>query len=461
MPLLSSRFCRRIHVTPLVSLIVLLVAGPLRGQSPASSRPNIVFILADDMGWGDVSRYACADFTTPNIDRIATQGVQLMHACAWPVCSPSRAALLTGMDPKRVGVPAVLMPGAVGINTNCYTMAEHFRRSGYATALIGKWHLGYTNQALPQARGFETYFGFHGGQINYTNFYYSSEGTYDLWDGSTNVADVYFGQYTTRIFTDKAKDYITAHTNTPFFLYLAYNAPHYPLYAPKNYTDRFTNSIPYGNRRTFAGMVAAMDDGIGEILDLLAARGLSSNTLVWFMTDNGALTSQGGVNAPLSGEKATLGEGGIRLPCVVAWPGRLPSGTRMDALFSIVDVFPTLASATGERIPPSLRLDGIDQWGVLRNPSQVSTRTLVVFNDGNYSARAAISNDWKLLNTNGTARLVDLAADLSETNDLAAGNPALVSKLESVASNQWESLKQGIYRTNQPPEILRFNPSRR
>lgn len=437
-----------------VGLTVLL--GHPSDRLVAAPPPNLVFILADDMGWGDVSRYACTDYVTPNLDRIGQAGVTLTRAYAWPVCSPSRAALLTGMDPKRVGVPAVLLPGATGIHTNSYTLAEHLRRQGYATALVGKWHLGYSNNALPQARGFDTCFGHHGGEINYTSYYYTSGAEYDLYDGVTNVAADYQGQYSTRVFTDKAKQFIDAHTNQPFFLYLAYNAPHYPLYAPTNYTARFTH-IPFGARRTFAAMVGAMDDGVGEILDLLAARGLTSNTLVWFMTDNGAMTGQGGVNLPLRGEKYMLNEGGVRVPAMVQWPGHLPAGVTNDALFRVTDVFPTVSAAAGLAVPPSLALDGTNQWPVLQGEPASTPRALVFFDDGSYAQRSLITAEWKYIRTNGTPELYALPGDVAEATNQAAAQPDLTAQFETAITGVWQSITSGLYlsHTQQPPSLLK------
>lgn len=439
-----------------IRALMLILAGAWISAASAQStnRPNIVFILADDMGWGDVSRYSATDYVTTNLDRIGQNGVTLTRACAWPVCSPSRAALMTGMDPKRAGVPAVLLSGNTGINTNTYTIAEHLRRSGYATALIGKWHLGYSNAALPQARGFQTFFGHHGGEINYTNFFYTSGNVFDLYDGETNVAADYVGQYTTRIFTDKAKDFINAHTNQPFFLYLAYNAPHYPLYAPTNYTAMYTH-IPYGNRRTFAAMVRVMDDGVGEVLNLLEARGLSSNTVVWFMTDNGAQINQGGVNLPFRSQKFTVNDGGIRVPSLVQWPGHLPAGATSDAPFQITDVFPTLCAAVGASVPPSLILDGTNAWPELVSPGTEPARELLFFNNGSYAARAATDADWKYINTNGIAELYRRPSDLAEATNVAAANPALVEAFETALTNRWQSIARGLYwpHTNQPPVV--------
>lgn len=441
------------RIWPLLALALLgASAGPLRAAAP----PNIVFILADDMGWGDVSRFACTDYTTPQLDRIGQAGVTLTRAYAWPVCSPSRAALLTGMDPKRAGVPSVLLPGAVGIHTNTYTVAEHLRRQGYATALVGKWHLGYSNNALPHARGFDTFFGHHGGEINYTSYYYTSGAEYDLYDGATNVAADYQGQYSTRVFTDRAKAFIEAHTNQPFFLYLAYNAPHYPLYAPTNYTARFTN-IPFGARRTFAAMVSAMDDGVGEILDLLAARGLSSNTLVWFMADNGAMTGQGGVNLPLRGEKYLLNEGGVRVPAMVQWPGHLPAGVTNDLLFRITDVFPTVCAAAGLAVPPSLALDGTNQWPVVQGEPGSTNRTLVFFDDGSYGQHALVNTTWKYILTNGTPELYAMPGDVGEATNLAAVQTGLLAQFEVAITGAWQSITSGLYlsHTQQPPVLMK------
>lgn len=427
----------------------------------AAPQPNIIFILADDMGYGDVSKYGCTDYVTTNIDRIANEGVMLTQAYAWPVCSPSRAAFLTGMDPKRAGVPAVLLPSSTtAIKTNSYTIAEHLKRNGYSTALIGKWHLGYSGDSLPQTRGFDTFFGFRGGQINFTNYYYSTDDSYDLYDGTVNVASNYQGQYCTRVFTQKALDFIDANTNRPFFLYLAYNAPHYPI---ANYDTNVTAQYSYisnQTRRQFAAMVRVMDDGIGDIMNRLAARGLSSNTIVWFMTDNGPMTGQGGVALPLKGQKFSLDEGGIRLPSVVKWPARIPAGTTSDVPVRISDFYPTLCAAAGESVPPSVRLDGTNVLAALTGENIPEERPLVFFNDGDYSRRAVVNGDWKMVNTNGSVYVYNLASDLAETTDLSGSQSAFIAEMEQAASDQWSSIALGLYNTNQPPDIMKFRGPR-
>lgn len=437
-----------------LTLCLGAIAPECRAQA-SSANPNVIFILADDMGWGDISHFGGTDFATPNIDSLASQGMTLARAYAWPVCSPSRAALLTGMDPKRVGVPAVLLPGGAGINTNSYTMAEHLRRQGYATAVIGKWHLGYEGNALPNARGFDTFFGFHGGQINYTNYFYSTEGTNDLWENEADVATNYIGQYCTRVFTQKALDFIDAHTNKPFFLYLAYNAPHYPL---SRYETNIVAQYSYltnQNRRYFAAMTRAMDDGIGEVLTKLQQRGLTSNTMLWFMTDNGPMPNQGGDADPFRGEKFLLLDGGIRVPAVVKWPGKIPPNSTNGVPFMIWDVFPTVAAATGLQAPPSLRMDGTNQLPALLGGTPSSDPALPMFNDGSVNRRALITVDWKYINTNGTSELYAMPYDLMEETNLASAYPSLVEQYELLLTNKWLNLLQGIYATNDPAVILR------
>jgi arylsulfatase A-like enzyme len=455
-PIFFQRGLRVGAALPLALALWLGAVAPEARAQASSAQPNVIFILADDMGWGDISRFGGTDFTTPNIDSLASQGMTLARAYAWPVCSPSRAALLTGMDPKRVGVPAVLLPGGAGINTNSYTMAEHLRRQGYATAVIGKWHLGYEGNALPNARGFDTFFGFRGGQINYTNYFYSTEGTNDLWSNETDVASDYIGQYCTRVFTQKALEFIDANTNKPFFLYLAYNAPHYPL---SRYETNIVAQYSYltnQNRRFFAAMTRAMDDGIGEVLTKLQQRGLTSNTLLWFMTDNGPMTNQGGDPQPFRGEKFQLLDGGIRVPALVKWPGKIPANSTNAAPFMIWDVFPTVAAATGLPTPPSLRMDGTNQLPVLLGGAPQNAPALPMFNDGNVNRRALITDDWKYINTNGTSELYAMPYDQREETNLASAYPALVETYELLLTNQWLNLLKGIYATNDPAVILRL-----
>lgn len=453
------RFLQRMRVSAVLffALLFWMTYGMRKVAAQASpANPNVIFILADDMGWGDISRFGCTDYVTTNMDRIATQGMTLTRACVWPVCSPSRAALLTGMDPKRVGVPAVLLPSSTSsISSNSYTIAEHLRRQGYATALIGKWHLGYSNNALPNARGFDTFFGFRGGQINYTNYYYSTEGTNDLWENTTDVSADYMGQYCTRVFTQKALDFVDANTNRPFFLFLSYNAPHYPLARYETNVVAQYNYITNLNRRYFAAMVRAMDDGIGEVLTRLQQRGLTSNTLVWFMTDNGPMTNQGGDPAPFRGEKFLLLDGGIRVPALVQWPGNIPANSTNDAPFLITDVFPTLAAATGLPPPDSLRLDGSNQLAFLRGGAPPDNPQQVLFNDGNFNRRALITPDWKYINTNGTPELYAMPYDVSETTNQAASHSDLIAEFETAITNRWQDILRGIYKTNDPPALMR------
>lgn len=447
---------RRTALALALALTLWLGAGRNEAAAQAAAAtPNVIFILADDMGWGDISRFGCTDFATTNIDRLATQGMTLTRAYAWPVCSPSRAALLTGMDPKRVGVPAVLLPGGTGIHSNSYTMAEHLRRQGYATALVGKWHLGYDGAALPNARGFESFFGFRGGQINYTNYFYSTEGTNDLWENGTDVATNYIGQYCTRVFTQKAVDFIDANTNRPFFLYLAYNAPHYPLSRYETNVVAQYSYLANLNRRYFAAMVRAMDDGVGDVLAKLQQRGLASNTMVWFMTDNGPMPNQGGNPEPFRGEKVQLLDGGIRVPAVVQWPGRIPASATSDAPFLITDVFPTVAAATGIQAPPSLRLDGTNRLSVLLGGPPDYDAMLPMFQDGNVNRRALVTDAWKYINTNGTAELYAMPYDVREETNEAATQAVLIGQYESVLSNRWLDITQGLYATNSPATILR------
>lgn len=301
-------------------------------------KPNIIIIMTDDQGYGDLSCMGSKDFVTPNFDQLASSGARFscMYANS-PVCSPSRASLLTGRYPGRAGVRSILADHrtATGLTANTPTLATALKREGYQTGLVGKWHLGLHEKCRPNQNGFDYFYGFMAGCIDYYShiFYWGmSDGrtnpTHDLWE---NDREIYAnGQYFTELITEKGIDYIreNAEAEKPFFLYLGYNAPHYPMHAPEKYMERFSH-LPW-DRQVMAAMLSAVDDGIGDIRDELKRQGILENTIIYFQSDNGPSRESrnfldgredpyyGGSSGIFKGHKFSLFEGGLRVPAIIS-----------------------------------------------------------------------------------------------------------------------------------------------
>lgn len=322
------------------------------------SRPNIVLILADDMGYGDIGAFGNASVQTPHIDRIASEGVSLtQHYAGAPVCAPSRAALLTGRYPHRTGAIDTLEGrGLDRLSPREITLADVLKSAGYATGLIGKWHLGALDPRYhPNARGFDEFAGFRGGWSDYWQWRLDRNGTIHKADG----------RYLTDVFTEEAVSFIERHRTEPFFLHVTYNAPHFPLQVPDEDADPFRamGEFTEGVCRIY-GMNRRMDAGVGRILDALDRHALSENTIVLFTSDNGPqFGGEGDMcmtrhNGSFNGCKCLVYEGGIRVPAVLRWPARLDAGRQMSDMIHFTDWLPTLCAACGADVPSDLALDG-------------------------------------------------------------------------------------------------------
>jgi arylsulfatase A-like enzyme len=395
----------------LMSLLGSIVAA---GTLIAAEQPNVVWILADDLGYGDPGCYG-GTIPTPAIDRLATEGVRATAAYAAPVCTPTRASMLTGRYAHRFGIGSALMghnaPGFAG----AVTAAAVLGRAGYATALVGKWHLGYDPPCRPTDMGFATFFGHLGGKIDYFSYVDSAQGgRRDLWNGTE--ADTTTTGYCTDIFTERAERFITANAKRSFFLLLAYNAPHYgsgtTAQARPEDEQRFAQ---LKKRAPYAGAVARMDEGIGRVLAALDASGAAKRTLVVFASDNGP---GGEGRTPFAGRKAGAGEGGVRVPLVARWPGRIPAGTTCDQPVHAIDWLPTTCAAT--RVPAPPAQDGTDVLPALSGQQQLAERTLLIV-----PKLAVVRGTWKL----NEGRLYDLANDPREERDLAAAKPEMAAGL--------------------------------
>jgi arylsulfatase len=345
----------------------------LRGQQ---RQPNIVIIYADDLGYGDLSCYG-SPISTPNLDRLAAEGARFTNFySASPVCSPSRAALLTGRYPTRVEVPVVLGPGDAGLPDSEITMAQVLRGSGYRTACIGKWHLGSPARFLPTNRGFDEFFGVP----------YSADMSPCPLIRNTTVMEqaVDVSTLTTR-FTQEAVDFINRSQGSPFFLYLAHTAPHLPL-AP---SARFAGKSGLGE---YADIVQELDWSTGEVMAALQASGLDSNTLVMFSSDNGPWWQ--GSQGKLRGRKGETYEGGMREPFIARYPGVIPSGIGCSGLATTMDLLPTMARLCGAQ-PPSNPLDGVDIWPILTGDRADVEREVFLYFDSVYLQCARLGR-WKL-----------------------------------------------------------------
>jgi len=412
--------------------IALAVAAAARAadRPPPPPHPNIVILLADDLGWDDVG-YHGSEIKTPRIDKLAADGVQLDQFYAMQECTPARAALLTGRHPIRYGLQeGVFWPwNKVGLSLKERTLPQALREAGYATTMIGKWHLGIFEPAyLPMARGFDHHYGgpYTGLMDYFQHRYYTLD-----WhrDGHPLVEE----GYATTLLGREAVRVIEQHDFAkPLFLYLAFSAPHAPPQAPPEYVQPYA-SIADETRRTYAGMVAALDDQIGRVLDALAKRGVLGSTLVLFASDNGGSPPHGGRNQPLRGIKAELWEGGVRVPAVAWWPGVLPSGVVEKQPIHITDVYPTLLALAGAKREQPLALDGFDVWGTLARGEPTPRKEMLINAMPKQSAIRV--GDWKLVRTNNpsefTVELFDLAKDPDEERDVSRQFPEQVDALEA------------------------------
>lgn len=375
-------------------------------------RPNYVIILTDDQGYGDLSCMGCTDFRTPYLDRLAESGVRFTD---WysnsPVCSPSRAALLTGRYPVRAGVRSILAGHrqATGLPPSTPTLATALRPLGYRSAMIGKWHLGVTEACRPHNHGFDEWFGFLAGCIDYySHIHYWGERrgynpVHDLWE---NNREVWLnGEYFTEVVTERAVDFIrrSAASDQPFFLYVAYNAPHYPMHAPAEYLERFPE-LPW-DRAIMAAMLSAMDDGVGDIVAALERYGVRENTCIFFQSDNGPSREArnwldgtpdpyyGGSAGALKGHKYSLYDGGIRMPALLSWPARIPSGQVVREVGAAMDIFPTFLAAAGGD-PSRYALDGLDLFPMVASGAP-SPHDSIFWEQGGQTAMRR--GDWKLV----------------------------------------------------------------
>lgn len=434
----------------------LLMAATLFFPMPGKTaeRPNIVFILADDLGYGDIGAYGCQDIQTPNIDKLAETGVLLTDGYASaPYCGPSRAGLMTGRYQQRHGFrhnPAIQEGGSpLGLAVDEETLGDVMTRAGYRTAAYGKWHLGGSPSYHPNNRGFYEFYGFLGGGHLFFPTQYADR--MKTWANMPErpVTDMYmYGTpleingidlppqegYLTDLLTTQAIAFMKGFKHRQLFLYVSYNAPHVPLEAPQETLDKYSH-IQDRQRRIYAAMVDNLDMNVGRLLETLDELGKRDNTLVVFMSDNGGPEKSGADNGALRGQKGDTTEGGIRVPFIFNWPAGLPQGRKVHVPISSLDLLPTFA-ALGGVAPAGKPLDGVDVLPWLRgSPDGVPHPQLFWDRDGKCGMR---EGDYKLFRLSAQApwTLCNLAEDISEENDLSAQMPEKV-KTMAAAYDAW------------------------
>ncbi len=457
----------------LIALLVLLVwssatAASLSPTSPKSAptpqastkppRPHIVLLLADDLGWGDVG-FNGSSIKTPNIDSLAQSGVRLEQFYVQPICTPTRAALLTGRYPMRLGMQVgVVRPWSDhGLPLEERTMANALRDAGYATAIFGKWHLGHARpDYLPTRRGFDRQYGLYNGAIDY--FTHIRDGGFD-WhkDDKVNRDE----GYATDLLAKAAIEFIAGHDKArPMFLYVPFNAPHTPAQAPEAYLAKYAH-IQEKNPRIHAAMVTAMDDAIGRIIEALRQRGFSEeNTLIFFASDNGGILGYSS-NGSFRAGKGRLYEGGVRSPALISWPGKLPRGKTVRPPLHIVDLYPTLLGLAGASLKQSLPLDGRDAWPTIAEGAK-SPHDVIVHNVTPWSGAIRVG-DWKLVHNGGhpandtqapereTIELFNIAEDPGEKNDQRERQPEIFARMHEQLKAIRASAVKPILTPNEAP----------
>jgi len=460
---------------PLSRLLPLLAvfawAAPL---SAAQRPPNVVIILTDDQGYADVGVFGARGFVTPNLDRMAAEGRKFTNFhVAQPVCSASRTALLTGCYPNRLGIHGALGPkDRHGIADTEMTLAQLVKQRNYATAIMGKWHLGHHPQFLPTRHGFDEYFGLPYSNDMWPNHPEAKPGAFPalpLIDNDRvlipSVTHEDQAQLTTW-YTERAVQFIEKNKDQPFFLYVAHNMPHVPLHV----SDKFKGKSIRG---LYGDVIEEIDWSVGEILSALKKNGLDENTFVLFTSDNGPWLSYGdhaGSAYPLREGKGTNWEGGTREPCIMRWPGKIPAGTVCDDMLMTIDLFPTIAKWIGAKLPEH-KIDGLDVWPIIsgesgaKNPHdayyfyyEVNQLQAVVTGDGHWKLQLPHTYRTLAGRPGGRdghpipyenrklerAELYDLESDISETSDVAGANPETVQRLEAFAERAREDLGDAL-----------------
>jgi arylsulfatase A-like enzyme len=420
-----------------------MVAGiPLSAQS---KKPSVVYIVSDDQGWKDVG-YHGSDIKTPNIDKLAADGTRLEQFYAQPMCTPTRAALMTGRYPFRYGLQTAVIPSShtYGLALDEYLLPQALKDAGYYTAIVGKWHLGHADPKYwPRQRGFDYQYGPLIGEIDY--FTHEQHGVVDWYRNNQVVNEE--GYSTTLLGNDAVKLIAQHDTSKPLYLYLTFNSPHTPYQAPQEYLDKYKD-IADPSRRAYAASITAMDDQIGRVLQALDKKAMRDNTIIFFQSDNGGtrnkmFAGEGDMskivipcdNGPYREGKGSLYEGGTRVIALVNWPGHVRSGATIDGMIHVVDIYPTIAALAEASTSKAKPLDGLNMWSTF-SEGKPSPRTEVIYNVEPFRAGVR-EGDWKLIWRTplpSAAELYNIPQDPSEKNNVAAQHPEEVAELQKRAN---------------------------
>ncbi len=417
----------------------------------ASPKPNLIVIMTDDMGYADVGFNGCKDIPTPNIDRIADEGIRCTNGyVAYSVCGPSRAGFMTGRYQQRFGFernPQYKPDDPdMGLPRSEETIANVLNKVGYTSGIVGKWHLGAHDSLHPLQRGFSFFYGHLGGGHQYFSEALDIRESHDARDEPESYRTWILRnhvpqkpeKYLTDAFSDAAVEFVEANRDNPFFLFLAYNAPHGPLQATEHYLERFPN-IEDTKRRTYAAMVSAVDDGVGRVLKKLDDHGLAGDTIVVFLSDNGGPTTKNASrNDPLRGGKSDVWEGGYRVPFAIRWTGHLPAGKDYDQPVSSLDILATIAGITNAPIAQERPLDGVNLVPYLEGSDKHSPHDVLYLRKWDQQRFAVRKGDYKLVINGADSKpeLYDLSKDIAETKNIIRTNPEIADELEKLRL-QW------------------------
>jgi arylsulfatase A-like enzyme len=433
-------------MTRIVVLLLLIAAvavpSSVGAQVGRSQHPNVVLIITDDVGYGDLGSYGAPDVKTPNIDGLARDGVRLTDFYSnGATCSPTRAALISGRYQQRFGLEGPLgaqgkMDWDRGLPATGTSLPQLLKNNGYATALIGKWHLGWKSEFSPAAHGFEHFFGFKSGFVDYYQHTAGGDAplTADLFE---NDRPVEVAGYLTDLITERSVRFIEENSKRPFFVDISYNAAHWPYQVPDKPStarDRARHLGPFDDststRADYVAMLERADQGVGRILDALDNSGLRQNTIVIFTNDNGGEWLSR--NSPLFHHKGTVWEGGIRVPAIVRWPARIPKGRVSGQVGVTMDLTASILAATGTSVPAEARLEGINLLPVLEGRAREVDRTIFWRVAGARPQQAVRSGEWKLLLDGGRAMLFNLRTDVGERNNLIGQRSDIARRLQTL-----------------------------
>jgi arylsulfatase A-like enzyme len=437
------------------AILGVFVFGFHAGVNAAERKPNVVLILSDDQGYPDLGIIGTKPILTPNLDRLAREGVRATnYYVTWPACTPSRGSVLTGRFPQRNGLYdmvrndlvnyghrftpeeyAVSPEMTLGLDPREITLGDVLRTAGYRNGVVGKWDMGQAKRYLPRQRGFDFFYGHGNNGIDY--YTHERYGVPSMFrDNVRTEADK--GTYATDLFKRESLRFVRESKDRPFFLYLCFNAPHSAsslekpgVQAPADFIARYPNLDPKAKLTAYYAAVTCMDAAIGELLQTLRETGQDQNTLILFHSDNGG--SGNGGNAPLKGQKSTMWEGGLRVPFIAWWPGKLPAGVVTDEFLTALEIMPTMAAVTGAKLPAGITLDGFNMLPVLRGEAK-SPRTEMFWERRNH--RAARVGNWKWVDMGGANQgLFDLTNDLGEKRDLSKEKPDVLAKVQAKFSD--------------------------